>query len=53
MRNQVPKFNSVSIDEIWIFGDRIEFFQAQLCEIKGQSERIDNPMVNWGLNRAN
>ena len=33
MRNQVREFNSSSIDEIGIFGDLIEFLQAQLCEI--------------------
>ena len=52
MRNQFLKFNSGSIDENGIFRDRFEFL-SQLCEIKGQIELIENPMVNWGLNRTN
>ena len=40
MRNQVLEFNSGSIDEIEIFGERFEFFSSQLCEIEGQIEQI-------------
>ena len=32
MRNQVLKYNSDSIDEIGIFGDRFEFFQANYAK---------------------
>ena len=46
MRNQVREFNLGSIDDIGIFEDRIEFLQAQLCEIRGQIERIVSLMVN-------
>ena len=52
MRNQVLEFNSGSIDENGIFGEWFEFL-SQLCEIRGQIERIENLMVNWGLNRSN
>ena len=45
MRNQFLEFNSGSIDENGIFGDQFEFL-SQLCEIRGQIERIENPMVN-------
>ena len=52
MRNQFIEFNSGSIDENRIFGDRFEFL-SQLCEIRGQIEWIENLTVNWGLNHAN
>ena len=45
MRNQALKFNSGLIDENGIFGGRFEFL-SQLCEIRDQIERIENPMVN-------
>ena len=32
MRNQVLEFNSDSIDEIGIFGDRFDFFQANYAK---------------------
>ena len=53
MRNQVLEINSDSIDEIGIFGDRFEFFQANYAKSGGQIERIESLMVNWDLNRAN
>ena len=52
MRNQVLEFNSGSIVEIGIFGDRFEF-SGQLCKIGGQIEQIESLMANWGLNHAN
>ena len=45
MRNQVLEFNSGSIDEIGIFGDRFEF-SGQLCKIGGQIEQIESLMAN-------
>ena len=45
MRNQALKFNSGSINENRIFGDRLEFL-SQLCEIGAQIELIENLTVN-------
>ena len=38
MRNQVLEFNLGFIEKLRIFGDLIEFFQANLFEIKGPIE---------------
>ena len=45
MRNQFLEFNSVSIDENGIVGDRFDFL-SQLCEIRDRIERIENLTVN-------
>ena len=52
MRNQVLEFNSGSIDENRIFGDRFEFLSSQWCEIGDQIEQIESLMVNWGSKGA-
>ena len=46
MKNQVLEFNSGSIDEIGIFGDRIEFFQANRAKLGVKLKTIESLMVN-------
>ena len=40
MRNQVLKFNSDLIDEIGIFGDRFEFFQAKYAKSEAKLNEL-------------
>ena len=40
MRNQVLEFNSGSIDEIGIFGERFEFFQANYAKSRAKLNRL-------------
>ena len=40
MRKQVLEFNSGSIDEIGIFGDRFEFFQANYAKSGTQLNKL-------------
>ena len=40
MRNQVLEFNSGSIDEIGIFGERFEFFQANYAKLRAKLNKL-------------
>ena len=53
MKNQVLELNSVSIEKIGIFGDRIEFFQANCAKSWVKLKTIESLIVNLGLNRIN
>ena len=40
MRSQALEFNSGSIDEIGIFGDRFEFFQANYVKSRAKLNKL-------------
>ena len=46
MRNQVLEFNSGSIDEIGIFRDQFEFFQANFAKA---GTKVNKLRVSWSI----
>ena len=46
MKNQILEFNSSSIEEIGIFGDPNEFFQANCAKLGVKLKIIESLMVN-------
>ena len=46
MKNQILEFNSGSIEKIGIFGDPINFFQANCARLGVKLKTIESLMVN-------